>query len=92
MQPSDEALRAEDLAFADGGRDVLRGVSVSVARGEMLGVLGPNGSGKTTLLRCLMGYLQPRGGHVRLQGRDVATWRAKSRRGQAATSRPSRRT
>ena len=74
MQPSDEALRAEDLSFAYGGRDVLRGVSVSVARGEMLGVLGPNGSGKTTLLRCLMGYLQPRGGHVRLHGRDVAAW------------------
>jgi len=67
-------LRADDLTFVYGGREVLRGVSLSLAPGTMLGVLGPNGSGKTTLLRCLMGYLPPRSGHVRLQGRDVARW------------------
>jgi len=70
----DDNLRADDLTFAYGGREVLRGVSLALARGTMLGVLGPNGSGKTTLLRCLMGFLPPRSGHVRLQGRDVARW------------------
>jgi len=69
-----ELLLADDVTFAYGGRDVLRGVSLALARGEMLGVLGPNGSGKTTLLRCLMGYLHPQKGHVRLHGRDVAGW------------------
>ena len=70
----DDDLRADELTFAYGGREVLRGVSLALARGTMLGVLGPNGSGKTTLLRCLMGFLPPRSGHVRLQGRDVARW------------------
>ena len=69
-----DVLRADDVSFGYGGRQVLRGVSLSVPRGAVLGVLGPNGSGKTTLLRCLMGYLQPQTGHVRLQGRDVARW------------------
>ena len=67
-------LRAEDLAFSYGGRDVLGGVSLALGRGELVGVLGPNGSGKTTLVRCLMGFLAPRRGRVTLGARDVADW------------------
>jgi len=67
-------LRAEELAFSYGGRDVLGGVSLALGRGELVGVLGPNGSGKTTLVRCLMGFLAPRRGRVTLDGRDVAAW------------------
>ena len=49
----------------------LSGVSLSVAPGELLGVIGPNGSGKTTLFNCVTGVLPPSGGHVRFRGEDI---------------------
>lgn len=53
-------------------------VSVSLASGEFVGVLGPNGSGKTTLLRVLSGAQKPSGGTVLLDGEDVHKMRPKS--------------
>src|SRR5438128_7949308 len=50
---------------------VLDGVSVSVARGALVGILGPNGSGKTTLLKVLGGTLTPVTGRVTLDGVDL---------------------
>ena len=64
-------LRADNVSFAYGATSVLRGVSVSVPRGELLGIIGPNGAGKTTLLRLLAGMLQPSTGRVTLDGTDV---------------------
>ncbi|GAB3167977.1 ATP-binding cassette domain-containing protein [Myceligenerans halotolerans] len=61
-------LAADDLAFAYPGRDVLRGVSVSVNPGTRLGVVGENGSGKSTFLHLLAGQLHPTGGEVRRAG------------------------
>ncbi len=49
--------------------DVLRNVSFSLGRGELLAVLGPNGAGKTTLLRVLAGIIPPAGGGVEVRGR-----------------------
>lgn len=57
------------------GREALRGVTLEVARGEVLAVVGRNGSGKTTLARHLNGLLRPTAGSVRLDGRDVAGMR-----------------
>ena len=66
-------LRAADLDFAYGpGQAGLHGVSLDVARGGLVGVIGPNGSGKTTLLRLLCGLLPPSSGEVTLDGRDIA--------------------
>lgn len=68
----DRLVQARDLTFAyEGGPQVLGGVSLDLAAGEMLFVLGPNGSGKTTLLNLLAGALSPEGGTVKLGGRGT---------------------
>ncbi len=54
-----------------GGLPVLEDVSLAVARGVFLGVVGPNGGGKTTLLRTALGLVRPTRGRVLLFGRDV---------------------
>lgn len=61
-------MAADDLAVRLGQRNVLRGVSLSLAPGERLAVVGPNGAGKTTLIRALAGLIRPRRGHVSLRG------------------------
>jgi iron complex transport system ATP-binding protein len=68
-------LIAERVAFGYGERAVLRDVTVALAPGELVGVIGPNGGGKTTLVRLLAGVLAPLGGSVRLDDRPVAAWR-----------------
>ncbi|MEW6045955.1 MAG: ABC transporter ATP-binding protein [Bacillota bacterium] len=57
-------LRVSGLDFAYGQAVVLRGVSLEVAHGEMVGIIGPNGAGKTTLLRLISGLLRPRQGEI----------------------------
>ncbi|GAC1497831.1 MAG: ABC transporter ATP-binding protein [Candidatus Limnocylindrales bacterium] len=52
-----------------GAATALDGVSLEVARGEMVAIIGPNGAGKTTLLNTLSGLLRPAAGRVRMSGR-----------------------
>jgi iron complex transport system ATP-binding protein len=64
------AIETRNLFFAYKDRRVLHGISMSVPKGEMLGILGPNGSGKTTLLKVLSGLLGGRG-EVKLNSKSI---------------------
>ena len=64
-------LTVRDLYKSYDGREVVRGVSFEVRRGECFGLLGPNGAGKTTTLRCLLGITRPDRGEIRLAGLPV---------------------
>jgi lipopolysaccharide export system ATP-binding protein len=64
-------LRTLALTKSYGGRTVVRGVSLEVASGEVVGLLGPNGAGKTTTFYMVVGLTAPDAGRVELDGVDV---------------------
>jgi branched-chain amino acid transport system ATP-binding protein len=64
-------LIVEDLSKHFGGVHALRGVTLSVARGRIVGLIGPNGSGKTTLFNVITGLTRPNGGRVVFGDTDV---------------------
>jgi urea transport system ATP-binding protein len=64
-------LNVEKLNQYYGAAHTLRGVSLSLEKGQCLALLGRNGVGKTTLLKCLMGVLPTASGHVALEGQDI---------------------
>ena len=64
-------LRTHALTKSYGGRTVVRGVSIEVASGEIVGLLGPNGAGKTTTFYMTVGLTAPDSGRVELDGKDV---------------------
>jgi lipopolysaccharide export system ATP-binding protein len=76
-------LDAHDLVVTVGQTHVVRGVSLSLSPGEVVGVLGPSGAGKTTLFRALVGEVSVASGRIELDGVDVTReplWR-RARRG-----------
>ena len=64
-------LEVRGLDAGYGRIPILNGIDVSIARGEIVGVLGHNGMGKTTLLRTLMGEIRATGGSIRFEGSDI---------------------
>ena len=64
-------LRTRELTKSFGGRTVVRGVSLEIASGEVVGLLGPNGAGKTTTFSMVVGLTAPDSGRVLLDGTDV---------------------
>ena len=68
-----KALRADRLTKAYGGRTVVKGVSVEVLSGEVVGLLGPNGAGKTTTFYMIVGLIPPMSGRILLDGQDVTS-------------------
>ena len=66
-----DVLVASGLTKRFGQTEALRGVDFSLARGEVVAVMGPSGSGKSTLLHCLAGILPPDGGSVTFEGARI---------------------
>ena len=79
-------LRASSVSRSFSGVEALRGVTVEVRRGEVVGLIGPNGAGKSTLVNVLSGFDRPTYGTVELEGRDVTGWSA-HRRGRHGLAR-----
>jgi polar amino acid transport system ATP-binding protein len=69
-------LEIADLRASYDSLAVLDGISLSVGKGEMIGLMGPSGSGKSTLLRSLIGLLPPSDGAVTLEGKPINYRRA----------------
>jgi lipopolysaccharide export system ATP-binding protein len=68
-----QALEALKLEKSYRGRNVVRGISLQVNHGEVVGLLGPNGAGKTTMFYMVVGLVRPDQGKVLLDGADITT-------------------
>ncbi|EBA14207.1 LPS export ABC transporter ATP-binding protein [Roseobacter sp. CCS2] len=73
VQEGDVGLHIVNLRKSYRKRPVIRDVSIDLARGEVVALLGPNGSGKTTCFYSIAGLVTPEGGRVIIDGRDVTT-------------------
>lgn len=64
-------LRAENLVKSYKGREVVKGISLEVNQGEIVGLLGPNGAGKTTSFYMIVGLIKPNGGRIFLDKENI---------------------
>lgn len=72
-EPSAPLVSLRDVRFAYGERQVLRGIDLSVHRGQVVAIMGGSGCGKTTLLRLIGGQLRASSGAVEVEGRNMAS-------------------
>ncbi|HWS49450.1 MAG TPA: ATP-binding cassette domain-containing protein [Microbacterium sp.] len=77
---TDLRLRYPTVGWGKRAPEVLKGVSLSIAPGETVGLVGESGSGKTTLGRAVLGLAKPTGGTIRFDGRDITHLGARERR------------
>jgi lipopolysaccharide export system ATP-binding protein len=67
-----KTLSTEDIGKSYGGRQVVKGVSLELEQGEVVGLLGPNGAGKTTSFYMIVGLVRPDAGRVLADGHDIS--------------------
>jgi lipopolysaccharide export system ATP-binding protein len=73
------SIQAEGLVKSYGTRNVVDGLNVHIAAGEVVGLLGPNGAGKTTTFYMIVGLVPVSAGHVLLDGKDITGLRMHQR-------------
>ena len=88
MSTGPVALAAHDVTKAYGDRVALDGVSLDVARGELVALVGPNGAGKSTLLQLAVGLLEPTTGNILVEGEPAGSLRRGPRCPTSPTSPP----
>ena len=71
MNATTDLLRVDAVKKSYGAIQVLHGVNMSVARGEVFAIIGPNGAGKTTMFKVMTGEVASNGGSIHFDGRDV---------------------
>jgi branched-chain amino acid transport system ATP-binding protein len=71
---ADDCLRIEHLGRTFGGLDALIDFSLTLCRGELVGLIGPNGAGKTTCFNLITGVYAPTSGHILLGGQRIDGW------------------
>src|SRR3954464_765300 len=71
--PAEPMISVRDLVVSYGGRRILDGISLDIARGETMVLLGGSGSGKSTLLRHIIGLEQPQAGRIVVNGADISS-------------------
>ena len=67
-------LRADQIEKSYRGRQVVKGISLEVKQGEIVGLLGPNGAGKTTSFYMIVGLVKPNGGHIYLDQEEITRY------------------
>jgi branched-chain amino acid transport system ATP-binding protein len=73
---SEALLEVRDLQTFYGKSHILRGVSLSVGKGELVALLGLNGAGKTTTMRSILGLTRSQSGSIKLNGKEIRGWPA----------------
>jgi len=74
-------IRFENVRFAYPDREpVINGVTITMERGKLLGVVGPTGAGKSTLVKLMLRHLEPESGRITLNGRDISEFTLESLR------------
>lgn len=67
-------LRAENIQKTYGSRTVVKGISLQVEQGQIVGLLGPNGAGKTTSFYMIVGMVKPNAGHIYLDNQEITNY------------------
>jgi len=75
-EPREALLEVQDLKVSYGAITALKGISLSVGKGEAVALIGANGAGKTSTLRAVSGMVKPVGGRITLRGQDVTGLKA----------------
>lgn len=79
----DTTIKVQDIRKSLGGREILKGVTFRVEKGDIFGFLGPNGAGKTTTIRTMLGLYRPDSGSVEMMGQNILTPEIRKRIGFA---------
>lgn len=72
-------LTLNSVTFSYGEKDVIKDISFSIKKGEIVALLGPNGVGKSTLFKCILGFLKPKSGSITIDGREIFSLSDKER-------------